>query len=77
MLNYIRSLPDFDMVFVMYLFGTATWFALLFICFGIPYLWRRFKRTITYKCIQIQRDNAKLRKYISELRRENIHDSIR
>ena len=77
MFNYIRGLPDFSMFFVMCLLGIAIWCVWLFVRFGIPYLWRRFKRSTAHKFIQLQRENVRLRKYISELRRENIRDNIR
>lgn len=77
MLNYIRGLPDFFMVLVMCSFGMIAWVAWFSVHYGIPYLWRKIKRSAAHKFIQVQRENARLRKYISELRRENIRDNIR
>ena len=66
MLNHIREMNDGQMMLAIVIVGLLFWLLCALACYGTVWL----KETMAYRCIKLKRENARLRKYISELRRE-------
>ena len=69
MMDWAIGLPWPWQLLAMILFGTAFWgmVGMLFV------IWDKAKQTILFKYGELRRENARLKKYINQLRRENIN----
>lgn len=69
MIEWIRELPSPLLIIVMVCGGTLFWglVALMIV------LWDSVKQSLLYKYATLKRENARLKKYINQLRRENIN----
>ena len=72
MMNWIRSLSDPLLILAMVVFGTLFWILVI----AISILWDKLKDTIVAKYLGLKRENARLRKYISAMRKEKISGRI-
>lgn len=72
MMNWIRSLSDPLLILAMVVFGTLFWILVI----AISILWGKLKNTMIAKYVEIKRENARLRKYISAMRKEKISGRI-
>ena len=66
MLDYIRNMPDLSMVLTIIAIGMLSWSLFVAIIIGINAL----KQSTICQYAKLKRENARLRKYISELRKE-------
>lgn len=69
MIEWIRGLPSPLLMVMMVCCGTLFWglFALAIV------LWDSVKQSTLYKYAALKRENARLKKYINQLRRGNIN----
>lgn len=72
MMNWIRSLSDPLLILAMVVFGTLFWILVI----AISILWDKLKDTMVAKYLGLKRENARLRKYISAMRKEKISGRI-
>ena len=72
MMNWIRSLSDPLLILAMVVFGTLFWILVI----AISILWDKLKDTIVAKYLGLKRENARLRKYISAMRKEKISGRV-
>lgn len=72
MMNWIRSLSDPLLILAMVVFGTLFWILVI----TISILWDKLKDTMVAKYLGLKRENARLRKYISAMRKEKISGRI-
>jgi len=73
MFDFIRLMPDLGMLLTMIVFGILCIVAVFLAIVLIDRLKKRYKMSILYKCSKLQKENAKLRKYIKKMMMENIH----
>ena len=72
MMNWIRNLSDPLLILAMVVFGTLFWILVI----AISILWDKLKDTMVAKYLGLKRENARLRKYISAMRKEKISGRI-
>jgi len=72
MMNWIRSLSDPLLILAMVVSGTLFWILVI----AISILWDKLKDTMVAKYLGLKRENARLRKYISAMRKEKISGRI-
>jgi len=72
MMNWIRSLSDPLLILAMVVSGTLFWILVI----AISILWDKLKDTMEAKYLGLKRENARLRKYISAMRKEKISGRI-
>lgn len=68
MFEAIRNMSDGWMILTMTTLGMTAW-ALVF---ALPVLWEKLCDSLFFRNEKLKRENARLRKYISQLRKENM-----
>ena len=76
-MNVIRDLPGELFLVVTLLIGIVEWVAIFVVYIYGGKLVQRLKATLAGRYVRSQRENAQLRKYIRELRKEIISGKTR
>lgn len=76
MFNFIRQLPDLPMLLAMILLGLIAMIVAFYASIFGSKLITRTKTSVVANNIRLKRENARLRKYIRRLSREEQHGRV-